>query len=86
MRGRGSLQEGDPFTEVMTLITHMYKQTAIAKVKEAELILILFCGIGRQCSFVQVSPLKHNMFRQTQWLCTFSCHCRSQLLYYYYGL
>lgn len=41
MRGRGSLQEGDPFTEVMTLITHMYKQTAIAKVKEAELILIL---------------------------------------------
>lgn len=40
MRGRGSSQEGDPFAEVMTLVTHMYKQTAIAKVTEAELILI----------------------------------------------
>lgn len=42
MRGRGSSQEGDPFAEVMTLVTHMYKQTAIAKVTEVELYLILF--------------------------------------------
>lgn len=41
MRGRGSSQEGDPFTEVMTLVTHMYKQTAIAKVTQIELIVIV---------------------------------------------
>lgn len=34
MRGRGSSEDGDPFSEVMTLVTHMYKQTAIAKVTE----------------------------------------------------
>lgn len=42
MRGRGSSEEGDPFSEVMTLVTHMYKQTALAKVIQAELILIRF--------------------------------------------
>lgn len=41
MRGRGSSQEGDPFAEVMTLVTHMYKQTAIAKVTQIELIVIV---------------------------------------------
>lgn len=41
MRDRGSSQEGDPFAEVMTLVTHMYKQTAIAKVTQIELIVIV---------------------------------------------
>lgn len=69
MRGRGSSQEGDPFAEVMTLVTHMYKQTAIAKVTQTEVIVIVIVIllVTTQPSWwnllsAQVPTLRHNMF------------------------
>lgn len=39
--GSGAATTDTPFTEVMGLVTQMYKQTAIAKVKEDQLLLYL---------------------------------------------
>lgn len=70
IRGRGSSQEGDPFAEVMTLVTHMYKQTAIAKVTQTEVIVIVIVIllVTTQLSWwnllsAQVPTLRHNMFQ-----------------------